>query len=132
MNSVFADSYYFFALLAEDDLGHDKAVEFTRSFTGKIVTTGWILTELADGLAAPNSRSAFLRTNDTLRANPNVEIVPFSDPLFETGVDLYRQRPDKGWSLTDCISFVVMQRHGLSEALTADRHFEQDPASPLK
>jgi hypothetical protein len=76
MNSVFADSYYFFALLAADDLGHAEAVEFTRSFIGKMVTTGWILTELADGLAAPDSRSAFLRTNDTLRADPNVEIGP--------------------------------------------------------
>jgi predicted nucleic acid-binding protein len=41
------------------------------------------------------------------------------------GVDLYRRRPDKAWSLTDCISFVVMQREGITEALTGDQHFEQ-------
>jgi predicted nucleic acid-binding protein len=39
--------------------------------------------------------------------------------------EYYRARADKAWSLTDCISFVVMSEHGLSEALTADVHFEQ-------
>ncbi len=37
----------------------------------------------------------------------------------------YGGRPDKEWSLTDCISFVVMQDEQIIEALTADRHFEQ-------
>jgi predicted nucleic acid-binding protein len=45
--------------------------------------------------------------------------------LFDRGVELYDARPDKHWSLTDCISFVAMQDHGISEALTGDRHFEQ-------
>jgi len=44
---------------------------------------------------------------------------------------LYQNRPDKNWSLTDCISFVVMQEHGITEALTADRHFEQAGFVPL-
>jgi predicted nucleic acid-binding protein len=45
--------------------------------------------------------------------------------LFAAGVELYGTRPDKEWSLTDCISFVVMKREGLTDALTGDRHFEQ-------
>ena len=48
-----------------------------------------------------------------------------SDTLFARGFNLYRQRSDKAWSLTDCISFVVMADEGLNEALTGDRHFEQ-------
>ena len=48
-----------------------------------------------------------------------------SDELFARGMDLYRSRHDKDWSLTDCISFVVMADEGLAEALTGDRHFEQ-------
>jgi len=62
---------------------------------------------------------------ENLRADPAVEIVPPTEALFETGVDLYFRRPDKGWSLTDCISFVVMQQRRMVEALTGDRHFEQ-------
>jgi predicted nucleic acid-binding protein len=45
--------------------------------------------------------------------------------LFDRGLELYEQRPDKKWSLTDCISFVVMKDEGLQEALTGDEHFQQ-------
>ena len=51
--------------------------------------------------------------------------MPASHSLFQEGVQLYNARPDKDWSLTDCISFVVMQEHGLTDALTGDHHFEQ-------
>ena len=60
-----------------------------------------------------------------LRGNPGVTIVPANTEVFEQGVELYSRRPDKSWSLTDCISFVVMQRYGLTDALTGDHHFEQ-------
>lgn len=52
-------------------------------------------------------------------------IVPATPADFESGVQLYEQRPDQEWSLTDCISFHVMRRENITEALTADHHFEQ-------
>jgi len=52
-------------------------------------------------------------------------VVPLSEALFRQSFDLYRQRLDKEWGLTDCISFVVMQERGITEALTADHHFRQ-------
>ena len=60
-----------------------------------------------------------------LRANPNITITAASAELFERGCRLYADRPDKDWSLTDCISFVVMEEKAITEALTADHHFEQ-------
>lgn len=60
-----------------------------------------------------------------LKSDPLIEIVPPTLALFDMGLALYADRPDKQWSLTDCISFVVMRQHGLSEALTGDHHFEQ-------
>jgi uncharacterized protein len=52
-------------------------------------------------------------------------IVPAERALMLDGLALYEARPDKEWSLTDCISFVVMKQQGILEAVTADRHFEQ-------
>lgn len=76
-------------------------------------------------MASVGGRAAFLRLVDNLKSNPLCLIVPASQLLFDQGLALYADRPDKEWSLTDCISFVVMREQGLSEALTGDRHFEQ-------
>jgi len=125
MRTVFADSFYFFAVANDKDPAHARAVAFLDTYAGRLLTTGWILTEVGDGLAHPLNPPSFLLIEETVRHEPNATIIPCSDELFQAGVDLYRQRPDKEWSLTDCISFLVMQREGITEALTGDHHFEQ-------
>ena len=126
MRTVFADTFYFLALLSPSDEGHAKAVAFTRDNEFRLVTTPWVLTELADALAASAAgRAEFLAPADDLRSDPDATIVPCDDALMAEGIQLYGQRLDKQWSLTDCISFVVMAAQGLTEALTADHHFEQ-------
>lgn len=54
-----------------------------------------------------------------------VTIVPPSMLLFEQAMQMYRDRDDKEWSLTDCVSFVIMKDQNIGEGLTADHHFEQ-------
>jgi uncharacterized protein len=125
MNTVFADTYYYLALLSESDADHERARQLSHTLPGRTVTTAWVLAEVADALAAPELRSLFLALYERLRGNPNVTIVPPAIELFERGVDLYAHRPDKAWSLTDCISFVVMEDYRLADALTGDHHFEQ-------
>jgi hypothetical protein len=125
MSSRFADSFYFLALLNKGDEHHRRAVALSGQRTGLVVATAWVLTEVADALAAPRDRRGFLALLDVLRSDPETEIIPATDELFQAGVDLYARRPDKEWSLTDCISFVIMNERGLGEALTGDRHFEQ-------
>ncbi len=66
-----------------------------------------------------------MATLKDIQANPQMRIIPPDQTLFEEGIQLYTNRSDKAWSLTDCISFVVMQREGITEALTGDHHFEQ-------
>jgi predicted nucleic acid-binding protein len=53
-------------------------------------------------------------------------VIPQSRESFLAGLRLYRSRPDKGYSLVDCISMQTMHQEGLTEALTNDRHFEQE------
>jgi predicted nucleic acid-binding protein len=59
-----------------------------------------------------------------LEADPKVDIVPLSESLYTRALQLYRERPDKEWGLTDCVSFLVMQDCGLIEALPTDEHFQ--------
>ena len=125
MNRTFADTFYFLALLNPKDAAHAGAVAAARNIQGQLVTTAWVLTELADAMSAPENRQEFISTLEDLRQNPAVTIVPPDSSLFDQAIELFARRADKAWSLTDCISFVVMQRQGITEALTGDKHFQQ-------
>jgi hypothetical protein len=84
-----------------------------------------VLTELGDAMVNPQDRLEFVAIMNDLRTSPRVHIAPTNQALFDAGIQLFAERTDKQWSLTDCISFVVMQREGIAEALTGDQHFEQ-------
>lgn len=123
--TVFADTYFYLALLGRDDADRERAQAIASTLRARTVTTAWVLVEVANALADPPSRSLYTELAAQLRKSPFVEVIPASDDLLRRGEELYAARPDKGWSLTDCISFVVMTDRGLTEALTADHHFEQ-------
>jgi predicted nucleic acid-binding protein len=125
MRRAFADSYFYLALADPRDADHAKAKEIGSAFDGAIVTTQWVLVEVADALCAPKDRKRFLGLLQILEADPKVTIVSADSSWFEKGLDFYGRRPDKEWSLTDCTSFVVMEHEQIREALTADIHFEQ-------
>jgi len=125
MMAAFADTFYYLALLNPTDEAHQRASALSEKRRGRVITTAWVLTEVADALCEPANRLVFTRLIESLRSDPNTEVVPPDEDLFDRGLDLYARRPDKAWSLTDCISFVVMIDRGLTEALTGDHHFEQ-------
>ena len=125
MKSTFADSFYFMAMLNGNDKAYDRAMAVLDQLAGRLVTTEFVLLEVADAYADPADRAAFLELFEELKVDPKVMVESASSDLLRAGLDLYRRRPDKEWSLTDCISFVVMQRHSISESLTGDHHFEQ-------
>jgi hypothetical protein len=125
VNPVFADTFYFLAIVHRDDAAHNRARSLSDGLREPILTTAWVLTEVADAMAGPGLRQVFLRLLETLKGDPTCTIVPPTEALFDQGLRLYGARADKDWSLTDCISFVVMRQHGITRALTGDRHFEQ-------
>ena len=124
MNVLFADSYYWFALANPRDARHAAAKRYA-GIAAKLVTTAWVVTELADGFCKVANRPAFLQLVRLVRSDPFHEVVPADQSLMDEGLALYMARPDKDWSLTDWISFVVMQEQGVTDARTADHHFEQ-------
>ena len=125
MRAVFADTFYFLALLNPRDQYRDRAVQASIQGDTMVVTTRAVLLEVGDALAAPNARTIAGDFLQSLEDAPSVEIVPLDDTLHRQALALYRARPDKAWSLTDCASFVAMRERGLVDALTGDKHFEQ-------
>jgi predicted nucleic acid-binding protein len=131
MNSTFADTFYYLALLNPGDAAHKMALAVTAQRGGTLVTTSWVLTEVGDAFASPKYRSRFLALIHAIQTDPATIVVPTTDQLFQKGVDFYSQRLDKAWPLTDCISFLVMEQFGIREALTGDSHFTQAGFIPL-
>lgn len=128
MRKVFVDAAAWIALLNDRDGLHSQVVQVKaqlRDERCRLVTTGFVLLEVADALSTPRFRMNTIAYINQLQQLENVKVVPISAELFEQGWHLYGQRLDQGWGLTDCISFVVMKQENITTAFTSDRHFEQ-------
>lgn len=126
---LFLDSAYVIALGIPADESHSKAVELAdwlrRNPAVRLVTTAAVLLEIGNALSRLRLRAAAVEVLDTMESDPRIQVVPLDEGLFADALALFRSRADKEWGLTDCVSFVVMQRMGIREALTTDHHFEQ-------
>jgi len=125
MKFTFVDTSYLLAVVLSDDEHHEKALRWQRVTTGLLVTTEYVLLELCDALTHGSLRDVAVNTVALLRTSPSVRVISASGELMDEGLTLFWERADKEWGLTDCISFVVMQRESIQESLTSDRHFEQ-------
>jgi uncharacterized protein len=125
MNPVFGDTSYYGALISPKDVHHEAAVQWSRTSSRVIVLTEFVLLELGNAFRSGTDRRGFAAFVEYLRSDPHTILVSASSELFQAGMKLFAKRWDKDWSVIDCISFVVMKQQGLTEALTADRHFEQ-------
>lgn len=129
MRQVFADALYYIALLVpRDRLNRAATTAGSRLADVRIITSEPVLVEVlayVSGLGA-FARAEAVGTVDDLRADPSVMIIPQTPELFEDGLTLYRNRLDKGYSLTDCMSMSICRRFAITDVLTHDRHFEQE------
>jgi len=125
VRAVFADAAYFIAVLNPTDNFHARALELARRPAGPLVTTYWILAEVGDAFSQTGHRPKFARLLELLASTPDIEVLSPTIEQFQAGAALHASRPDKRWSLTDCITFSVMNDLRLVDALTTDYHFEQ-------
>jgi len=125
MDAVFADTSYYAAILNRRDQFHLRAKEVGGQRWKRTISTEFVLVETANFCLEGSQRRSYLRLLAKLRSADTVEIVAASSEWFQRGLDLFAARPDKLWSLTDCISFAVMRERGLADAPTADHNFEQ-------
>ena len=124
----FIDTSYLLAFLDVDDAHHQVASAWADLFEDHpvdLLTHEGILAEIGDGYSGVSRRKLGIRILRSLETDPRIEIAPFDTQLARAARELYYSRPDRGWGLTDCASFVLMRECGISLALSADRHFLQ-------
>ena len=116
-------------MTAENDQLHRKALEVSRGLrTYRIITSDSVLVEFLSAFSDKGEvwRRTAVKRIDMIMSNPNIEVEPQTRTLFKEGLELYKDRLDKEYSLTDCISMRLMKRRGITETLTEDHHFEQE------
>jgi uncharacterized protein len=126
--SVFVDAAAWIALINRRDDLSARAWQVMRDLQKRrtrLVTTEFVLLEVADALSAPALRANAVAYVELMRRFPYLTIIPADSELFAAGWTLYAERTDKEWSLTDCISFAVMTERRITDAFTSDHHFEQ-------
>jgi predicted nucleic acid-binding protein len=124
VTEVFADSFYWIALLNPTDTFHDT-VTGTR-VSGRIVASLAVQLEVMDAFSAyPALRPAAIRFWERTMHDPQVTVIPLEAPLLQDAIGLFQARGDKTWSFTDCISFEIMRQREIALALSADHHFRQ-------
>ncbi len=122
------DTSFILALENRDDPFHERAMSLAGDLAHEdsLLLLHWgILLEVGDGYARVERREKGCGLLDKFRKEEGFRIVQLSDDLLQDAIALYSERRDKNWGLTDCVSFVLMRREGIVEALTADAHFRQ-------
>ena len=128
MREVFADAGYWIAMLNPSDALHEQAEAVTKQLGDcQIVATEMVLVELLNFFSG---RGEYYREHAaeivrTLIANPDIEVMEQTTTQFVTAVDRYASRLDHKWSVTDCASFLLMEKRYIKEALAHDHNFEQ-------
>jgi uncharacterized protein len=125
---VFLDTSFVIATSFPSDQFHAQALDCARAMrlaSTRVLTTHAVLLEVGNSLSRTPHRPSAIQAINSLRNDPFVEVVLVTPDLFDRAFALFQQRLDKEWGLVDCVSFVVMQERGLTEALTSDQHFQQ-------
>ncbi|PQV64737.1 hypothetical protein B1R32_1034 [Abditibacterium utsteinense] len=122
---IFADTGYFIALLKERDELHERALRWSDVIREPVLTSDYVLVEVVNNASVPIIRRRLHVFLERLRGASQIEVVSASPALMEAGIAFHKARSDKEWSLTDCISFIIMQERGIMRALAHDHHFEQ-------
>lgn len=129
MTSLFLDSSYLIAVENADDQHHKTASkhwrDLSKSSPRRLVTSSYVLVEVVTLLNNRRLHSKAVELGNNLLSSRLFNIVHVDEEIFYEGWNYFQKYKDKTYSLTDCVSFVLMKRLGIVEALTFDKHFAQ-------
>ncbi|AOY82046.1 PIN domain-containing protein [Moorena producens JHB] len=128
MNCLFLDTSYMIALELADDQNHQITLNHWQNLDKtnlKLVTTSYVFDELVTFLNSRYLHSKAVEIGKRLLTSSVVDLIQVNEVLFLEGWDYFQKYQDKSYSLTDCLSFVVMNKLKINVALTFDQHFVQ-------
>jgi len=128
MTPLFLDTSYIIALEAVDDQHHEDSYKHWQSLITSlppVVTTSYVFDEIVTFFNSRNQHTKAVEVGNRLMSSPSIQFINVDEALFYKAWRYFKQHTDKSYSLTDCISFLIMGRLGIKKALTFDKHFAQ-------
>ena len=128
MKTLFVDSGYLIALEASDDQNHQSALFFWQNLCRSLpplLTTSYVFNEVVTFFNSRHKHEKAVEIGNTLIESSSMELIHVKDDLFYKAWEYFQKYRDKSFSMTDCVSFVIMKQHKIRKALTFDRHFRQ-------
>jgi uncharacterized protein len=128
MNTVFADTGYWIALINRKDPHRLQALQLAQQLDKtRIVTTELVLVELLNFFSnkGPFLRKMAVQAIEDIVNDQYVTVISHTHNLFQSALKRYDKVFDKQWSFVDCYSFEVMKSKRIKEALAYDKHFQQ-------
>ncbi len=125
---IFVDSFGWISLINKSDNYHQLSANLMKDLLkhqSKLITTDYILIETINALSKVQFRQAVIEFVNRIESSQSVTIIKITDKIYRSAWELYKQRTDKEWGITDCTCFEVMEMFNLKKAFTKDRHFEQ-------
>lgn len=125
---VFLDTAFAVALSSPTNQYYERANELADELELEettLITTRAVIFEIGNAMAKQRHRKDAITLLKSIKEDELIEVIPISEELYARAEKLFCDRPDKQWSLTDCVSFIIMNDLGLTEALTPDEHFKQ-------
>ena len=128
MSSVFLDTSGLIAVVNVDDQWHAAGEEIWRSLIKSgvpLFTSSLVLIEIGDGLSRVEHRHLAVRLREGLLVSSRIEVVQTTADDERRAWELFSQRTDKSWGMTDCVSMILAEERKARDVFSADHHFEQ-------
>ncbi len=127
-NEVFVDTAALVAQINKRDNLHIQAVSINQQLVlkgKKLVTSMCVIDETVTELTGRVPHPNIVGYIEDIFSSQIFVALHVTKHHEKTAWNLYKERQDKLWGFTDCISFVIMKEHGITEAFTSDHHFVQ-------
>ncbi len=122
---IFVDTGAWFASVVPSDSDHLAATTWISRNTQPLLTTDYVVDETLTLLKARREKSRVIALGDSFFSGQLATIYYLTETDIQLTWQVFRQFSDKDWSFTDCASKVVMEKLGITQAFSFDRHFRQ-------
>ncbi len=125
MQSIFVDTGGWYAAIVRKDHDHKTAKQFLMNNKFPLITSDYVMDETVTLLQSRIGHNYAVNFLDALQTSLQIQLIYLTPSHIAETIALFRNRPDKGWSFTDCSSFVLMHKYTIQIAFAFDEHFQQ-------